>query len=467
MRQQILIFFTTVLIIPAVLSAQSIRYSRSQMQEDFSLLYTSLIQYHAEPFKYQSEADFKDFYDKEYAKIVDSMTMMEMQLMSRRLIAQIKCGHTVARPPKEWYDANKGKPVGLPFQIKVIGNSVLISNTTEDTMDIAVGDELLAIENRSMKQILADMAAIQERDGHTNAFVNALIQERFRTYFYFLYGLRPSIAVRYISKGGLIKNSTVTLTSKPLKPLPETTYPHKKEFFKNSWISFSADTMHRVAIIKIKSFGSRKGFRKIYKSIFQQVKTADYPHLIVDLRDNGGGYFLNGNRFLTYFANRPFDFTFYRKDRVIQKHDHIRMNFINKITRFAFNLKPGKRKIPGQKTYAFHFKPASKRYTGKVHVITNGISFSQASISAVDFKEFGATIYGSETGGAAEGCNAMLQHQLTLPHSKVLVNIPYYRMQTNASNPVPGRGLLPDVELWPKSLGPKDEVLEAVLEKCK
>lgn len=466
MRHLLFVFLCITIFIPNILHAQQVSYSKAQMQEDYRLLYESLVQYHPEPFMYQSEADLKAFYEKELAKISDSLSMMELQLMSRRLIAQIKCGHTVARPPKSWYDANKGKPIGLPFQIKVIGGKALISNTTEEPMDIAIGDELLAIDDLPVKQMLSDMANIQERDANTNAFVNALIQERFRTYFYFLYGLRPTVTIKYIAPGSLIKTTQVQLTNKPLKPVPEMTIPYRKEFLKKDWITFSADTMNKVAIIKIKSFANRKDFKKTYRAIFQKVKSDNYPHLIVDLRDNGGGYFLNGSRFLTYFADKPFDFTFYRKNKPLKKHKHAQLNFISKLTRFAINLKPGKRKIPGQKTYSFHFKPDRNRYTGKVHVITNGITFSQASIAAVDLKEFGATMYGSETGGAAEGCNAMLVYKLILPHSKVTVNIPYYHMQSNASNPEFGKGLLPDVELKPQSLSSSDEILQEVVARC-
>ena len=58
-----------------------------------------------------------------------------------------------------------------------------------------------------------------------------------------------------------------------------------------------------------------------------------------------------------------------------------------------------------------------------------------------------ATIYGAETGGTEAGSNAILNHILTLPNSKVVVSIPYYHLDHQLSFPDTGKGVMPNVEM--------------------
>jgi hypothetical protein len=68
--------------------------TKQQAIEDFSILYSSLINYHPNPFLYVAESDFKTYFETQKSNIPDSLSELEFHYLSRQLISQIKCGHT-------------------------------------------------------------------------------------------------------------------------------------------------------------------------------------------------------------------------------------------------------------------------------------------------------------------------------------------------------------------------------------
>ena len=141
--------------------------TKQQAIEDYSILYSSLINYHPNPFIYVAENDFKAYYETQKSNIPDSLSELEFHYLSSQLISQIKCGHTFAKPSKEWYASVSGKSTLLPFDVKNIENRLLISNTTGDDFPFNINDELLSINNVKVADIWQQMVLMKERDGFT------------------------------------------------------------------------------------------------------------------------------------------------------------------------------------------------------------------------------------------------------------------------------------------------------------
>jgi C-terminal processing protease CtpA/Prc len=69
--------------------------------------------------------------------------------------------------------------------------------------------------------------------------------------------------------------------------------------------------------------------------------------------------------------------------------------------------------------------------------VTDGGSFSMSSYVAAKLQhQTGAVLIGSETGGGEAGSNAILTYNLTLPETKIRVNLPYYVINHDV-NPTP------------------------------
>lgn len=434
--------------------------TKKQMLEDHEVLFSSIKNYHPTPFLYTNEQEYNTFYNKQRTEFPDSLTEMEFCILSKKLIAQLKCGHTYGILSDDWYSAVKGKNLLLPFDIKRIENKVYINNTTVDVFDININDELISINNMSIQEILQQMTMIQERDGNTLSFANEMSIRKFRNYFLFLYGFQKKFSIVFKTKSGDLKTIDLNPTNKRLKDKPQTKMPENlKKIFSNKWSSFYFDSINKIAYLDINSFDDRKEFKKYYKQVFQYLTQFHGVNLLVDLRDNGGGYFGHGNHFLTYLTSKKFEFNFQKSSSIKEKNDYMKLGKWSKLTEFAFSLKPKKYKVEGRKVRTFTYKPSKNLFSGKVHVINNGITFSQSSLVTAQLHENGALMYGAETGGTESSTNAMIIYNLILPNSKMNINIAHYQVISNSTKGDFGYGIKPDY-LYSQSLdNEKDEVL--------
>jgi Peptidase family S41 len=424
--------------------------TKKQAIEDYNILYSSLTNYHPNPFLYVAENDFKTFYETQITNISDTISELEFHYLSRQLISQIKCGHTFAKPSKEWYTTVTGKNVQLPFDVKNIENRLFISNTINDTFQFNINDELISINNIKVADILYNMSLMQERDGFTESFSKALIEKRFRTYILFIMGVQTEYFVEYKTNLGEIQTTTVFPTNKKLKDIKKTELPSNfKKIIGNNWSVFSFDSMTNLAYLKIDNFSDRKEFKNYYQSVFKFLKQKGNAKLIVDLRDNPGGDFRNGNNFLTYLTPNNFELNFHKPQKIQTENEYVELSKWVKWTKIAFGLKPSKHKINGKKTDIFTYKPSKYLFDGKINVITNGLTFSQASLVAAHLKEYGAVFFGQETGGAEMGCNGILNYDLVLPNSKLAVTIPMYQVKSNSTKGQIGYGVKPNYQILP------------------
>lgn len=439
-------------------------FSKSQMEEDLGILYSSLTNYHPVPFLYTPEAEFKAFYEAQKAALPDSLSEREFYLLARQMITLVKCGHTSGRIAPSWTKLTGGQPILLPFDIMLVDDKAYFKNTVEGDFSFGIRDELLRINEVPIQEILQQMALIQSRDGNTSSFVKAILTYRFRDYYFFLYGPQPEMRLEFRTQAGDIKTAKVAPTNKKMKEARQLVLPDNLSVvYKNTWSVFAIDSSSNVAYLKIKSFSDRKDHKKYYEQVFKRLQQLPNAQLVIDLRDNPGGYFKNGNRLLGYLTPNKFEFNFQRPKRKIEKNEFTKMGKWNKLTKAAFSVKPSKHRVKGQRTYTFTFKPRKPQYTGKAHVITNGITFSQASLAAAHLHQYGAVMYGSETGGTETNTNAMTQYELTLPHAGIKVTIPYYQVISNSTKGSFGNGVKPTHELKPGTDLTEDAILLDVM----
>lgn len=438
--------------------------TKQEAIEDYSILYSSLINYHPNPFLYVAENDFKAYFEKQKSGIPDSLGELEFHYLSCQLISQIKCGHTFGKPSNEWYKSVSGKNVQLPFDVKNIENRLFISNTIDDTFQFNINDELLSINNVKVTDILQQMSLMQERDGFTESFSNALIEKRFRKYFLFIMGIQSEYLIEYKTNSGEIKRTTVLPTNKKYKEIKKTELPSNfKKIIENNWSSFRFDSTTNLAYLKIDNFSDRKEFKKYYQSVFKFLKQKDNAQLIIDLRDNPGGFFGNGNNFLTYLTPNKFELNFQKPKKIKTGNKYVALSKWVKWTKVAFALKPSKHKVKGQTTETFTYKPSKYQFKGKINVITNGITFSQAALVAAHLNEYGAVFFGQETGGAEMGCNGILNYDLVLPNSSLVLSIPMYQVKSNSTKGQFGYGVKPKHLILPILDNSKDNTLIEVL----
>lgn len=438
--------------------------TKHQAIEDYSILYSSIINYHPNPFLYVAENDFRGYYESQRSNIPDSLSELEFHYLSRQLISQIKCGHTFTKPSKGWYASVSGRKVQLPFDVKYIEKKLFISNTIDDDFQFNINDELLSINNIKVTDILQQMSLMQERDGFTESFSNALIEKRFRLYFLLVYDVQTDYLIEYKTNSGEIKWTTVLPTNEKLKEIKKTQLPSNfKMIIENNWSSLSYDSTTNIAYLKIDNFSNKKEFKKYYPAVFKFLGQKDDAKLIVDLRDNPGGDFRNGNTFLAYLTPNKFELNFQKPRRIEAENEYVKLKKWVKWTKVAFALKPQKHKVIRKTSETFTYKPSKYLFSGEVNVITNGITFSQAALVAAHLHEYGAVFFGQETGGTEIGCNGILDYDLMLPNSSLAVTIPMYHVKSNSIKGQFGYGVKPNYPILPILDNSIDNNLEEVI----
>lgn len=438
--------------------------TKQQAIEDYNILYSSLINYHPNPFLYIAKNDFKTYYETQKSNIPNSLSELEFHYLSRQLISQLKCGHTFAKPSKEWYASVSGKNVQLPFDVKKIKERLFFSNTTDDDFQFNINDELISINNIKVADILQKMSLMQERDGFTESFSNAQIEKRFRSYFLFITGVQSEYLIEFKTNSGEIKKTTVLPTNKKLKEIKKIELPSNfKKIIENNWSYLSFDSTTNLAYLKIDNFSDKKEFKKYYPAVFKFLKQKDKAKLIIDLKDNPGGDFRNGNNFLTYLTPNKFELNFQKPQKTETENEYVTLKRWVRWTKLAFVLKPSKHKVKGLTTETFTYKPSKYLFKGKVNVITNGITFSQAALVAAHLNEYGAVFFGQETGGAEMGCNGILNYDLVLPNSSTVVTIPMYQVNSNSTKGKIGYGVKPNYPILPAlDIGFDNTLIEVV-----
>lgn len=423
-------------------------FTQAQLQADFDLVVESIHEVHPATYQFVSQDDLAKIASATRAQLADGMTAETFQVLVRQYLAHIQCGHTTALPSSEWYAYQRDSSKLVPFEVWVKGDKLFIREGWDEESILQRGAELLSIDQRPASQIIAEMESIQERDGHTMTFVTSKVERTFRTYYLFLYGNQETYEVELLNPDGTKKVATVAGGLQKPRMGSAGANPKKGEISTSTATFYLSEEQTDLAILDINSF-SRQGFRQFYDEVFGSIEENNINHLVLDLRNNGGGYFPNGNRLLTYLMEEKIVMKYHRKTNKVPKIEGLKMPIASKMTAVAFDLMPDKDEEDPMRNYELGFKAQKKHsYSGKLYVLTNGGTFSMGSYASTLLgHRTDAILLGQETGGGEAGSNAILSYDLTLPATGIRVIIPRYTLNHDVTVPQEGRGVMPDIEV--------------------
>ncbi|MBP6185102.1 MAG: hypothetical protein KA479_09190 [Saprospiraceae bacterium] len=424
------------------------RYSPVQLQQDFLILQQSLLTTHPDVHNFIKPDSLESLGQDYVASITDSLTEDEFHILVRKYLVAVGCGHTMAKPSEEWYAFQTLHQQPLPFDIHLYQDKFYVKNYYQKDTLLSVGTEITAIDHRPIQDILHAMKAIQERDGYAASFVTSHVEKLFRTYYLFLYGSKPTYIITYLTPSNKMETITVNgIKPENAKAKITTDLNDSTLVLKTTAASFYIKTDYpQLGYLDIDRF-QNKGYKKFYKTVFERISSDHISHLVIDLRGNGGGYFPHGNYLLKYLVDEPVLFKFHRPKSKPKKAPYLKMGFWNKTTKSLFKLMPDKDKSDPNRNYVIRYKPLKKHsYKCALYVLTDGGSFSMSSYVAAKLQhQTGAVLIGSETGGGEAGSNAILTYNLTLPETKIRVNLPYYVINHDVNPTQVGRGVMPDL----------------------
>jgi C-terminal processing protease CtpA/Prc len=455
------------------------KYSKEQLQQDFSLLENILHNNHPSLYWYATPDSVNGYFAATKECLQDSLTEQQFRNKISWAINKIHCGHTTVRSSKKYstYFIKRTLPF-FPLSLKVWEDSaVVVANLLGHDPVIKRGTIITGINNFTTKQILDSICQFIATDGYSNTFQYQLISFNFPAYYRNVFGTDSVYVVKYIDSVGQQKDMTLRnfqikadTVIKKQGPAPEGL---QKKQFRNLKLlnnrNITIDTALSTAFLSVNTFSEGK-LNSFFKRSFKSIKDQNVQNLVLDLRLNSGGSVLSSTKLIQYLAKKPFHVadTVAAFTRQFPYKSQIKPWFIYWLSMHITGRRYSDDRIHFRFFETHSFRPKNKNhFDGNIYLLTGGYTFSAATLVTGKLKgQNNVTVVGEETGGGAYGNSAMFLTTIVLPNTGIRVTLPLYRMVLDATLPKNGRGVFPDVEVKPSVTTIKAGV-DAKLEKVK
>lgn len=380
----------------------------------------------------------------------------------------ISDGHCLIFPPQDWINRSEWIKGYFPYRIRKEGPAFIVTMDLADTSN-AFGDgemPIHSINGVAVGTIYEQVLAALPREGYNVQYPEWIIEKYFYEYYSYVFGHADSFTLQsYCIEESLDTTPCATavvpaitkdqLVARRIMRYPD--YPMTKA--RETGIQLTRHDSLDAAVLTIftwdklvllKHYGIL--FKREIDRHMQSLIADSVGTLIIDLRNNQGGYMAYGVHVMRWLMPEKFDYID-ALEKVSMQHS-------------------GERKYKKANTMRFmDKKPFKHNYSGKVIILTNGGTFSNSSIFTARMQYYGrAIVMGEETGGSATQLTGSFGYHrpLIMPNTKIEMSHINYRIVVDASKPYSGQGVIPDLPLsdeWDPERG--DVILQTILSALK
>lgn len=442
------------------ISIQAQKVSKSELIDDLKYLKENLEKTHIDLYAFVAKNEFESNFNKVLKEInKDVYTLKEATTYFQRVVTKVNNAHTnISFPVNSYINFIKSGGKIFPFELIVENEKVRIKKNWSTNKEIKEGAYLLSINNIPIEKIINKIYTTIRAE--SIYFKNAQLESfSFPRYFWQSFGEIDNFKIQ------ITTNKRVqTFVVDAIKAIED------YENIREDVINYKRQLrfFDRVAYLNPANFGgSLEEYKKFIDSSFVEINKRS-KNLIIDLRNNSGGDDVFSDYLVSFIANKPFRWNskYHVKTSNLLK-EHLKKK--NKNAEMSSFTKAMLSRKDGEVfEYDFgYYQPQKpdKRFNGKVYVLVNRHSYSQATVTAAQFQDYKlATIVGEET---AEHPNLYASiFQFHLPNTKVEVNVSKGKI-TRVSGDLNKRGVLPEIEIKDDIFTKNDEVLESLLIKLK
>ena len=409
------------------------KYSRNELIQDLEQYKREMETYHPGLFWYQSSTEWNALFDEVKKSLQDRADLLEFYKRLAFINANISCGHTRIGLNKSFFDGWMDSLKVFPFSVKLIKNSIYVEDTFGYHSELNKGFEILTINGIPSSDIVQMMLPHLAMDGFNVTGKYRYIERRFGLLYptlidplakEFKIGYRTSLTgtkealvsgIDYRSYNQSRDNNVELLEFKELPGLYSTYYMKIKTFSSN-WL---------------RSEGHN--YFQFLASSFQKLKNEGTRHLIIDLRENGGGDDGNGSKLMSYLVDEPF--SYYKSIEVLPAYDGWGSPTKDEEGRYF---------ITSHSDIGIH-QVDNNHFEGKIFILIDGGSFSATSeFAALIHDRKGAVFIGEETGGGYYGNTSGSRKEVTLANTNISVSIPYWKYLVDIEGTqYYGKGVIP------------------------
>lgn len=431
-----------------------------QLQEDFTLARNVLEKIHPTLYWYLSKVSMDMYFKAGYERIKDSMTEQDFNWkIMAPIVHQIHCGHTSIRLSEGYEKWAKNKVfASFPLYLKCWNDTMAVVANLDTTDRIFKrGTIIKSINKIPANKIIHKMLLYLPEDGYAHNVNYIRISNNFPALHRNIFGLSKTYTVEYLDSLG-IKKSTILKLFEPKPDSTKTTISTKQKPEKDSnkikrneqYRSLKIDSSGKFAVMQLNSF-SNGGLRFFFRKSFKTLKRKNINNLIIDLRNNGGGYIFNSNLLIKYISRTPVLVadSIYAKVKSLKPYTHhFKMGTITSWgLRFMTNRKQNGHFEENQFQNQLLIPKIKNHYDGKVIVLISGPTFSASTLFANAVKgQSGIRLLGEETGGGWYGNGGVLIQDVVLPNTKLRLRMPLFKLvQYNHKTTNFGLGIPPDI----------------------
>jgi C-terminal processing protease CtpA/Prc len=454
------------LLLPAFLFSQTESekmFTRQEIQEDLAFFIKTIENVHPNPYHSVSKENFKSLSDSLDGILKDNVSLSEAWTFFSRLIAAYDEGHsTVAYPSAIQQQIKEGKVRIFPVLVREFnGEGLLVRYDLSKDSVLKTGDLITHINGRSAGDLMQYLTSFY---GGLPSWRTTQTLRDFGGQL-LLHQVVPPYRIRYKSGG---ENKEVVIQAVTLGELQARAVEVRKRISVStiSTAPYSFErTAENIGYINFRSMQDLPVFEKFLDSIFTNIKNKPVKGLIIDLRQNGGGSSVLGEKLISYISSKPYrmgggsrwkvsdEYKTFIQERAKTNPVYASGSFQHYLERKTGDIisgTAGKPQSPGKN---------GLRYKGKVAVLTGPNTFSSANMLSNAIKDYGlATIIGEATG---EPCNDYGELYWTkLPRTGLLFytcSKQFIRANGDANDPNP---VLPDIEVKQDPNSLKDDVLK-------
>jgi hypothetical protein len=435
------------------------------LRKDFTVMQDILEKFHPSLYWYTSKDSMDKVFAQYRAAIRDSMT--EQQFGFRILApvtTQVRCGHTSFSFSKEYTRFFRGLPLpSFPLYMKVWADTMMvIENRNRKDSLIKRGTLIRSINGMQAKDLTSTMFRFMPTDGYAENMNYIRLSGAFPYYHRNIFGLSKQYSVNYLDSTGAERNVLLPL----YQPFPDSgrgasviKFERKKRTKADrigEVFSLKIDSHANTAYMDIESFDNMFAMKRLYRRSFKKIKKAGVEHLVIDIRNNGGGKVDNYTALARYLKKDPFkvaDTAFSLRKNFNGYGRYFQMNEVNWLAMkfFVSRKKDGKNHFRYWENHLF--KPRHKNhFDGQIYMVISGPTFSASTLFCNTMKgQSNVKLVGEETGGGAHGNSGLMIPYVTLPHTRMRVRMPLFRVVQYNHPPKTGQGVQPDIHVPPVS----------------
>lgn len=437
--------------------------SKQDMQEDLQYLRKVMQEVHPGLYRYTSKLLMDQRLDSFYNLLTADRPYYDYYRLLSSLVAGIRCAHTSITPGGDWQSHFRQNAPLLPFSTHFINDRLYVTvNLTTDTV-IKPGYEILHINGQPVPEIRRFIFDHSWSDGYNTTNKQQRLNTGFLGIFYYLLIARPdSFAITAKDLSGRIVNVVYPALTIRAAVSQFRQNPVNKEIIrlyvdrKREDLELDIKKEINTAILTIRSFGGNAAGKigSFLPKAMMELEKKKISHLIIDLRNNSGGWDNAGVLLFTYLISKPSRY-YLRQHAITNSSPYLALsdlspedlaNVRNELipeTDGTFTLKASTDAGIGMQ------QPKADHYTGKIYFLMNGGSASTTSefLSAAHANQLG-TFIGEEAGGNYAGGNGGSFIPLVLPHSKIKITLPLVWYDNTTKPPFEkGRGVMPGYDV--------------------